>query len=321
MDSTNLVDKWWYEYFMRSLPCARKRVIQFFGTCWFNVILNTILLTPKLKEYVMRHIKSDKQFEDYYIEKDGKLLFNYILPDDIIEIINTNSICTECNRNIALIKSSDKMLCIKCFELYNEDGIKIVKIVDIKRDIILKQPNINIPFKALIYGRTNKNLDFDDKGLLEISKILNPISVDDGHTHNIMSLFDTLKCKYRHIIIDMNMNTKMFPLYFNNITDDIVIMTTKNWTQIVLGKDTKLPLRINGYKLQAASIGSNEHIVCGLLCNDIPYIYDSINIIAYSDWPNGNLFGYYDKVMELTDSPLTPSNLLFTYEFILYIKE
>jgi hypothetical protein len=320
--STNLMDKWWYEYFMRSLPCARGRIIQFFGTCWFNVVLNTILLTPKLKEYVMARIKYDKIFKNYYNYSDNKLLFSYILPNNIIEIINRDNICTQCyNRNIDLYKISDMRLCYECSSIHRADGMKLDMIEDDKRTEILKLPNIDIPFKALFYGRIHNNLDFDDKGLLELSKLLNPVGKDSGYSTNIMHLFDILKCQYKHIVIDTYMNTKMFPLYFNNITDDIVIITSKKLSALIFGKDSKLPLKINGYKLHAAAIMSNGHVVCGLLCNDIPYIYDSNNIIAYSDWPNGDFFGYYDKVMELENSPLKPHNLLYACVFILYMKE
>lgn len=318
--STNIVDKWWYKYFMRSLPCARGRIIQFAGTCWFNVILNTILLTPKLKEYVTRNIKDDKHFEDYYRASDDKLLFNYVLPDNIIEIINRDSECNECG-DIAVYKSSDRMLCSNCSKSYHADGKKLEKMEDIKRKEILEEPNIDLPFKALFYGRLNKNLDFDDKGLLELSKILNPLGFDGGTSNNIIKLFDILKCKYTHIIIDMKLNTKMFPLYFNNISKPIFIMTGMNNTPIIFNKDSNLPLNINGYKLYAAGIASNMHVVCGLLCNDVPYIYDSNNIIAYSEWPSGNMSGYYDKVMELKDTPLDPHNFLYYYTFILYMKE
>ena len=320
MNSTNIADKWWYDYFMRSLPCARGRIIQFTGTCWFNVILNTILLTPKLKEYVTRGIKDDTHFEDYYRVSDDKLLFNYMLPDNMIEIINRDSVCNKC-RNIAEYKFSDIMLCHSCSKSYYEDGKKLEKIEDIKRKEIFEEPNIDIPFKALFYGRLNKNLDFDDKGLLELSKILNPISLDGGTSNNIIKLFDIMKCKYTHIIIDMKLNTKMFPVYFNNISEPIFIMTGMNNTPIVFGKDMSLPLKINGYKLCAAGVASNVHVVCGLLCNDIPYIYDSNNIIAYSEWPSGNMFGYYDKVMELKDTPLEPPDFVYHYTFILYMKE
>ena len=71
---------------------------------------------------------------------------------------------------------------------------------------------------------------------------------------------------------------------------------------------------INGknYKLIAATIGYinsdklGGHSICGLICDDKFYVYDSNNHIAYTDWFSGDMSGYY-KV--LPDSYFPDYNL------------
>ena len=55
-----------------------------------------------------------------------------------------------------------------------------------------------------------------------------------------------------------------------------------------------------GYALDAALIllthparpKGEGHVVAGLICNGVPYVYDSNNIVAHTDWPNDDMRGY-----------------------------
>jgi hypothetical protein len=323
-EKSNLVtDKWWYEYFIRSLPCARGRVLQFFGTCWFNTILNIILLTPKLKDII--NFPYDKSYEEYYNHDSIKDIyhFTYMVDKEIIDIINVKPPCPMCKKNKSSHVIDKTIVCDECMLQLPSHNVKNLDdiLLHIKQQLISKIPNIDIPFKAFFYGKLNLNLELDDKSLLELSKIINPKNNDGGNTKFIMTLFNILKIKFNHTMIDTNCDVSLFPSYLKNSNEKIHIITSDNDFPLILVKNHNIPLKIGKYKLYAACIVANGHAVCGLLCNDIPYIYDSNNIIAYSDWPNCNFFGYYDKVMEITDEPLSFYNFLCGYDTLIYIKE
>ena len=57
-------------------------------------------------------------------------------------------------------------------------------------------------------------------------------------------------------------------------------------------------IQINGntYKLLGSILSNDNHAICGLICDNKYYVYDSNNIIAYTDWHKGNLSGYYEKL-------------------------
>lgn len=47
-DSNKLEDQWWAKVYLSIPPCATGRFVQFTGTCWFNSVLNMLVLTPKI---------------------------------------------------------------------------------------------------------------------------------------------------------------------------------------------------------------------------------------------------------------------------------
>jgi hypothetical protein len=59
-------------------------------------------------------------------------------------------------------------------------------------------------------------------------------------------------------------------------------------------------------QLENADKTKLRHSVAGLMCNGIPYIYDSTNYVAQTDWPNGNLGEYMDVLVEEGYSGFTP---------------
>jgi hypothetical protein len=48
-DSHFLQDTWWYNYYNEVPQCARRRLVQFSGTCWFNSAFNSLVLTPYIR--------------------------------------------------------------------------------------------------------------------------------------------------------------------------------------------------------------------------------------------------------------------------------
>ena len=292
-ESHLVTDTWWYHYFNRTLPCARGRVIQFGGTCWFNTVLNTMLLSTPVKNYLKETLVYSDSFKPYlkenfnsYNELDG-YTFTYTTPETIS------------------LLSKDKTT-IDTETHYHE---------------LRKTVSSNIfsdPFNAFFYGRLHSTLHLDDKVLLSLSKLLNPNKMDGGLSSFIHNLFDIMSLPYEYHVISFFKRIDFVPSvldYLNKSTKKFVLIGN----YMYCGKDS-LPLKVGSYHLEAAGINSNGHAIIGLHCNGIPYMYDSNNIIAQSNWPEIDFSGYFEKVMELDDKPFEGMNYMNYFSFLLYCK-
>jgi hypothetical protein len=72
----NLEDTWWYKYYFNIPICAYGRLTQSTGTCWCNSLINVILLTPSIYEFILEKfnnlpeteqnkIRQIKSFDDF----------------------------------------------------------------------------------------------------------------------------------------------------------------------------------------------------------------------------------------------------------------
>ena len=288
--NSNLVtDTWWYRYFTRSLPCARGRVLQFSGTCWFNTVLNTMLLSTPIKQELKQITYSDefipylKQVNSY---GEDEYEFTYTTPTEI-----------------------------------TLDGdVPISKVLshyeELRKSIPLS--TFSVPFKAFFYARLQSNLHLDDKNLLSLSKLLNPSTEDGAHSYLIKNLFDILSLPYQYYKIQDENKKDFVPFVL-----DCLERSTKKFILIgeymYCGKDS-LPKQVGEYKLEAAGINSSEHAIIGLHCNDIPYMYDSNNVIAESNWPDIDFSGYYEKRMEIFNEKIDKGSYMNNFSFLLYCK-
>ena len=50
---TKLIEIWWYKEYTKVPKCANGRLKQFTGTCWFNSVINLLLLTPQLAKMLI----------------------------------------------------------------------------------------------------------------------------------------------------------------------------------------------------------------------------------------------------------------------------
>jgi hypothetical protein len=282
-ESHLVTDTWWYRYFNRTMSCARGRVLQFSGTCWFNTILNTMLLTPPLKSYLKAKLSTYSESYAPYI-KDG--IFSYTVPESIVLLGRGASYDDVESHYLHLRRTLDP-------KIFSE------------------------PFKAFFYARLNSSLYLDDKCLLHLSKLLNPITIDAGSNRFIRYLFDILSIDYDYY---ENENANDFVPsiieFLNNSTKQFVLIS-----RIIYCGKYSIPLQINNYHLESAGLSSFDHSIIGLHCNSIPYIYDSNNIIAPSNWPEMDFSGYFEKVMDVTNSPLEKTNYIYKCQFLLYCKK
>jgi hypothetical protein len=305
-ESHFVTDTWWYHYFNRTLPCARGRVLQHAGTCWFNSILNTMLLSTPVKKYLEQTLKFSESIRPYTTNhqndkhQDDGWTFTYTTPATITLIDGANKSDVE-NHYLEL----------------------------------RKKVNANVfsdPFKAFFYNRLGKGynlhgntLFLDDKVLLSLSKLINPVKDDGGHSDLIYRLFDILSLPYEYHKMSLEklggtLYAEYAPSikeYLNKSTKQFVLICSND--TMYCGKDS-LPLQVGSYHLEAAGINSMGHAIIGLHCNGIPYMYDSNNIIAPSNWPESDFSGYFEKVMEVMNNPIQYYNYMINFSFFLYCK-
>jgi hypothetical protein len=226
----------------------------------------------------------------------------------------------------------------KYFNSYNEaDGYtftyttpETINLLEKEKDIVdtqthyhelRKTVNSNVfsdPFKAFFYGRLHSTLHLNDKVLLSLSKLLNPSIKDGGKSYYILNLFDILSMPYEYHKISDEKEKDFVPSirdFLNTSIKQFVLIGD----YMECGKDS-LPLQVGSYHLEAAGINSKGHAIIGLHCNGIPYMYDSNNIIAQSNWPDIDFSGYFEKVMEIDNKPIQPFNYMVNFSFVLYCK-
>lgn len=70
------------------------------------------------------------------------------------------------------------------------------------------------------------------------------------------------------------------------------------------------------FVLDSVGISNGMHSIVGFLCGTTPYVYDSNNIIAKSDWLHHDFAGYYDAHWDYFHQPIL--NMCFV-RFIIYV--
>jgi hypothetical protein len=70
--TNKLDDTWWFKWASSVPPCARSRLTQSTGTCWMNSVINSLILTPKIKYTMIKEWYTNKKLNKPNIE----ILFN-----------------------------------------------------------------------------------------------------------------------------------------------------------------------------------------------------------------------------------------------------
>jgi len=308
--SNKVTDKWWYTYFIRSLSCSRNRLIQFGGTCWFNTILNTLLLTEPIKKWLKNKLIYNPRYDTFFSPIIGhidntsnssppKTTFNFTLDEKITDLISGEE-----------------------RDMYNI----LMRYDDISSEHIFD------PILAFLYGKINYNLELDDRNINDLSKLIVSKSKGGGNAIRILRLLNILDPDNEYYetvhltnIYTLNDGYKLL----NKITDSIELATKEMiifyGIDIYIGNYSLAKSIIRSdettYKLYAVSFGTIKHVIVGLMCKDIPYIYDSNNIIAKTDWTVFDFSGYHKKVMELTYKHIKMINYIYCISYIIYIRD
>ena len=284
---------WWYSYFLRTLPCARGRVGQRQGTCWFSTVLNCLLLTESLR--------SIWEVVPIPITSKG---FDYIANSKLL------------GKNKKETKQQD-----------NEEWGRLV--ATNKDRANYKATLLNLLHGRL----NVQAMPLSESAILQYSKIANTSSGESGNARVgleriLLLLLDDNRISKPELSTSFETHIHINSVdevlsHLGNATKKIVI-----FGEVRIGFTESLPLKDNDgkYDLVCGGISSRDHTIAGLFCQGKAYVYDSSNISATTDWHLGlhwNGMGEYYKQLSLMDPQHTQdinSNISNYYEMLMYVR-
>lgn len=179
------------------------------------------------------------------------------------------------------------------------------------------------------YQEIEKNInDTNREEFFKLEKIINDVKLLDEKSSNLVKNMNE-----DNLISSVNWFDVIFPEIpiSENDPPKIIIIPTlyKQAYRIYLSKKLHQIIYIGGieYKLISAGIcfnvetnnGNLSHVVTGLLCKSKYYIYDSNNLISYSDW---NRAIYNDYIEQLGDFYQVNSyRIEYKLDYAIYIRD
>lgn len=313
-----LVCQDWFIYFIETITkCVEGRLMQFAGTCYINVGLNSFILGEGLKYLVLKKLFEKLNIGKYGIEKQVQQVHR----DKILEFIAY----LETEIDAFTCEKQDKMFIFRY----------IYQIVLKKTKFTYKElaPRINsVSALAKTVFKNNTTAEgfadvLESKGILSSTKMLDALLKYAGLNtfllrKNIFAKNETTG-KYKipgvinngfgndNILVFYNGSSKYF---FSNIFDDI---------PLVLEREPK-------YKFDTAIIyiyfgpGKPSHVVLGFICNGIPKIFDSNGYILTLDWIEmfkTDVNPMKDLLINYFTNVYGQNSYSFGIQSLLYVKE
>ena len=321
----NMLAVHWINWIINSPIFAKDHHFQLTGTCWLNGSINSLILTSEIKNELYDQY-------DIYVKKRKKignfpLSYNEMQNE---EFITSNAIKDIFYSIIGKLKKNIKFS-------YNDNYMQILgayiksMVPEYINNFNKLQSNFTEPVYKLCKA-TDDNL-FKNK----ICESSNKSNID---TLNEICNYTILKKNICTIKNPTNDEKKGF-IYGDSgkISAVIYILNTIFNTRIIsfehrneiklkyinlLITDTKL--NDDTYKLGASYLCSPRHAICGIINNNIEYIYDSqSNITVKQEWSNltyakfNLLENYKNKFIEKKNS--TDIDFHYRLIFFIYIKK
>lgn len=254
--------------------CAKNRLYQFTDTCWLNTTLNVIMLSSHLSKiaedcYNKYHTKHGYIIDDIQsmcpILGNADFIEKYIFAFIQRFIVEKRGLY---NKNSSVVKD------------YNADSSTNIH----ENDVIV---NLAKAIKTEYPRRIEDNTILYDP-YLSFVNVFKAISHNDGSAIHFRS-------EHVHFCFQ-----EIYNFHFDGI-DVLICKSTCSEAHPYIDIGGKK------YLLEAAGVALNHsteptgHVISGLFCREVPYVYDSNGILVKCDWPNGDLKEYY-KALEHTGS-------------------
>jgi hypothetical protein len=321
-DLTQLTETWWFKRYFSIPPCARGRLTQTTGTCWFNACINLLLISPIFKNLLINLYKDTEKEDPKFIKRVNKIRFKdyYTVDINIDEIFFSLIKILLIDRNKALYLDEDFVAAIasrvKCLteEILNSKNIslgfekKCEEFFSIesekynKNDIKIGEAyssNLSFPIILLIiFQQDYYNSIFLDAFYdcdIENRKILFEF-FKNGNEKNLTTNLEEQSILLKPIII----------FNFYDLDKHIEVNKYRAPENIyIYGKSYIL----HGAIMYVRTKTGGGHAICGFVCGGKKYVYDSNNYISDDNWNEGNIDEYIKK-----------TEYIYTYEgFVLLI--
>jgi hypothetical protein len=313
-----LQDQWWFLWYFSIPSCANIRLLQATGTCWLNSAINSLFLIEDIAEIMKKRFEENKNKEEYKIKfrdyekiKNLKILCNSLVYNLIIQKTKAKyddgnflahlSTLVKCeytnqpkkckNKNFG--NGGDTFQAIKIlfkYILQNNDytHINIYNIIsgyDEYSELWHKYKKIYDEYTNLIneYNIEIKKQYYDEYKVKKLkSKIEDYNEVLNLYVKKLKNLEENTK----NISI-RNYNIENIDLYKNNNLNKILFLCGEFDNNI----KTNIKIKENKYKLCSCIIQLKSkkmtHVITGIVCKNIYYIYDSNNLFFRCNWNKG----------------------------------
>ncbi len=257
--SQNLLKQIWMKELLQQPPCAQGRLKQYSGTCWFNTILHSLILSPRLSK---KSLELWKEFENSNKEQ-SKILKIIPFP------YGWNDVVDDTNRSLFIFYIIYNMLDMKYKPDYESD---------IPAQLAEKC--------SLIKNKASGSIELIINTLFPVTSFMKDI-YDDSVLSLAFSNYQTNNSNKTIILDDI----------FNNKTYDILLLKFHK-NHIRINKLPKvIKISSNTYTLECGGLRPRpHHVISGIICNDSKnssFIYDSNNILTITNWFDGDLGTYY----------------------------
>jgi hypothetical protein len=328
--SNKLIDQWWFNWYFNVPPCAHVRLSQSSGSCWLNSSINALFLIEPISNLIIKRYDELEnknlytlQFEEFECKNcDLKVLlfslvYNLVIrkkkanPNDknFIGFLASKIKCEYENKK-------NKNLCNEVEYGDGGDSFEAIKIIlkyilnsgdylsiDILQEISKNYNDFVESYNTLVkkYNNTNKLLQ---DAINKYNKTRNKDLMIEYKRYeieliNIDKDIDYFKSMLKEKEKDLNQYNKTLQKPNDYSIDNNDMFKGMGTPDILVFRNNFLTLQrtitFDGttYNLCSAVIKLNvSHVICGIICNNKAYIYDSNNILIETDWDKGE-YGKY----------------------------
>jgi len=305
---------WWYRWYYAVPPCASGRLVQMTGTCWFNAALNTILLSPIISRFLIIQWYSLKKEERESYEKQDiqtclirrpdiktmlyVVIYNILIKNTKMSLNKGNLVVGFAARVATFIKEKGRLEKSGIDNASNISSLQISEGSDPGQAIeLLLKATISDHFNSF-YISNNIKLD---KNILNISDTNNKLNGNN----KLKSLSNIILLKNSKILSEERkeeLKKEELKSEKQKNEEKKHMTRTKYFESLPLELTISIDDKQDDYVLEAGIISvlgvANDHAIAGLLCNNVPYIYDSNNVTVISDWTNNEYEPYTNALRE-----------------------
>lgn len=321
--STDLLkNQWWFQWYFDLPPCANIRLLQSSGTCWLNSAINSLFLIDGIAQILISRYENLSEiekkgslikFENYNKNHNLKNLLNSLIYNLLINKTKANNddgnFLLYLARQIKCIYENKEINCNNLNYGNGGDSSEALKIIF---KYLLKDNDYKfIDIREITYGhyinKYNKIHLIYSQNITNYNKNINDYNIEIKKINKDMLKIDNLKTKINQLKKELEILEKKLTKYNKKINKkkrvDISNYDIENDKKIAkyienpqiicftgnFLSNIKKEIKINNkkYKLCSSVISLNDHYICGIICDDIEFIYDSNNIFIKSEWSQG----------------------------------